>query len=523
MRRIRRVFLVLLAVSMVMLVFSVEVSHASRLDGQTPTSSAILTLLTGLEYPKGLWVEDGKVWLTETAGRNTAFGGKVCLDQYDVATGRKTVLVNNPRASDAVVVASNNRIYLTSYVGRTPGESGIVTTVDPVTNTETLLINIEIASEDMFIDENDNIFIIGLSDRADAKSIYLLPSGSYLTPTVLKTGLGRAFCISKHGEYVYFSDLTSIKRFKYPSGTVETFMAKRVMSMSFSSEYLYYADYSRGIVGRINIQTKVDEVLASGLNNPIAVRYDGSSGNLYFLEAGTDAGKYKDGALKVIHPGPSLKKTSLKISIDPSEIFEDERATVTVSGRLTDESDAGLSGRSISILRDGNVVGSVTTDPNGYYSYEWRDVYLGKGDYEITVRFEGDSIYAASSASTTLTVTVRYRVEVFSEKGVAKGSGWYKPGATATVSITPTTIEKDFFTSYVFEGWLVEGKIVSTSPTYSFTVDKPVTLVAGWRTEMNLVNISMIAGVIVLMIVVSVILATRRRRAPLPPPPPPPV
>jgi hypothetical protein len=54
-------------------------------------------------------------------------------------------------------------------------------------------------------------------------------------------------------------------------------------------------------------------------------------------------------------------------------------------------------------------------------------------------------------------------------------------------------------------------------------VDKPVTLVAGWRTEMNLVNIAMIAGVILLIIVVSVILATRRRRAPLPPPPPPPV
>jgi len=264
-------------------------------------------------------------------------------------------------------------------------------------------------------------------------------------------------------------------------------------------------------------------VLASGLNNPIAVRYDGTSGNLYFLEAGTDAGKYKDGALKVIHPGPSLKKTSLKISIDPSEIFKDERATVTVSGRLIDENGAGLSGRSISILRDGNFVGSVTTDPNGYYSYEWRDVYLEKGNYEITVKFEGDSTYAASNASTILTVAVRYRVEVLSEKGVAKGSGWYRPGATATVSITPTTIEKDFFTSYVFEGWLVEGKIVSTSPTYSFIVDKPATLVAGWRTEMNLVNIAMIAGVILLIIVVSVILATRRRRAPLPPPPPPPV
>jgi hypothetical protein len=32
---------------------------------------AISTLLTHLEYPKGLWVKGDKLWLTETAGRNT--------------------------------------------------------------------------------------------------------------------------------------------------------------------------------------------------------------------------------------------------------------------------------------------------------------------------------------------------------------------------------------------------------------------------------------------------------------------
>ncbi|MBO3841442.1 MAG: hypothetical protein FGF48_03375 [Candidatus Brockarchaeota archaeon] len=35
--------------------------------------------------------------------------------------------MNNPRACDAVVVASNYRIYLTSYVGRIPGERRVVT------------------------------------------------------------------------------------------------------------------------------------------------------------------------------------------------------------------------------------------------------------------------------------------------------------------------------------------------------------------------------------------------------------
>ncbi|MEM3078693.1 MAG: carboxypeptidase-like regulatory domain-containing protein, partial [Thermoproteota archaeon] len=423
------------------------------------------------------------------------------------------------------VVASDYRIYLTSWVGRIPGERGIVTTVDPRTNIETLLLDIEIASDDMFIDENDNIFIIGSSDKPDAKSIYVLPAGNYLNPIVPIAGLGRARCISKHGRYVYFSDRVSIKRFLYPllsPGTVETFLEKPVDSMSFSSEYLYYADYRNGVVGRINIQTKFDEVLASGLNGPITVRYDESTGNLYFLEAGTSAEKYKDGTLKAIHLGPPLKKTGLKINLNPPEILEKESVTITITGRLTDESGMGLGGRPLSIRRDGDAIGSVTTDSNGDYSYEWRNVYLERGNYEVAVRFEGDSAHEASSASVTLTVMAKYKVEVLSKRGVATGSGWYRQGATATVSITPTVIEEDFFTKHVFEGWVVEGVVVSTSSTYSFTVDKTITLTASWRTEMNLVNIGIVVGVILLIVIVSAVLAARRKHAPLPPPPPPP-
>ncbi|MEM2087514.1 MAG: hypothetical protein QXF52_02415 [Thermoproteota archaeon] len=521
MRRIRGVILVLLTLSMVTPVFSVASSMVEPVGAQPPVGSAIFTLLTGLEYPCGLWVKEGKIWLVE-AGGHTSYGGKLCLAQYDTATGQKTVLVNNPMACEAVVVASDYRIYLTSWVGRIPGERGIVTTVDPETNIETLLLDIEIASSDMFIDEEDNILIIGSSDQPGAKSIYLLPSGNYLNPVVLKTGLGRANCISKHGEYVYFSDRVSIKRFRYPDGAIETFLEKSVMSMSFVSEHLYYADYRNGVIGRINVQTKVDEVLASGLNGPIAVRYDGSTGDLYFLEAGTSAGKFKDGTLKAIHIGPSLKKTGLTVNISPPEIFAEERTNVTITGRLTDESGVGLGGRPVSILKNGDAVGIVTTDSNGYYSYEWRDVYLEKGSYEIAARFGGDSAHEASSISITLTVMARYRVEVLAKRGVATGSGWYGQGATATVSITPTVVEEDFFTKYVFEGWVVDGVLVSTSPTYSFTVDENVTLTASWRTEMNLVNISMVAGVILLTVIVSVVLVVRRKRAPVPPPPPPP-
>jgi hypothetical protein len=111
----------------------------------------------------------------------------------------------------------------------------------------------------------------------------------------------------------------------------------------------------------------------------------------------------KGETLVAIGPHP-LKKTMITINVNPLKIVEKTIETVTVTGRLTDESGNGLGGRVINIYRDGNVVVSCTTDSNGYYNCEWRDIYLEKGSYQITAKFEGDNEYSASSASTTLTV-----------------------------------------------------------------------------------------------------------------------
>jgi len=260
-------------------------------------------LLTGLEYPKGLWIKGNEIFFTETAGRLTSYGGKIRLCKYNVLTHQKAVLVHRPRNSDAVVVASDGKIYLTSWRQRIPGERGSVSVVDPKTNIETHLLDIEIASTDMFIDSKDNILIIGSSDKPDANSIYLLPAGNYMNPIVLKKGLGRTQCISMHKSYIYFSNFSAINRFDINDGSIEIFMKKFVISISFSKKYLYYASIiaHSGVIGRIDLTTKSDEILLSDLNLPIAVRYDGITGNLYFLEAGTKEGKYKDGRLSVIN------------------------------------------------------------------------------------------------------------------------------------------------------------------------------------------------------------------------------
>jgi hypothetical protein len=107
-----------------------------------------------------------------------------------------------------------------------------------------------------------------------------------------------------------------------------------------------------------------------------------------------------------------------------------------------------------------------------------------------------------------------YKVEVFSEHGATTGSGWYKRGSTATVSISPTLVEKDFFSLYVFEGWKVNKEIVSTSPNFTFTVDKPISLTISWRTDLKIITLLPI--VVILTIIATLLWKVRSVSQPLP-------
>jgi hypothetical protein len=323
--------LILLLTSM-FVIFSIEIVEAAStvhficetINSGNGGSSGPITLLTNLEYPTSLWVKGNEAYLIEAAGYCTSYGGKVCLDRYDIVTGRKSVVVNNPMCFEAVVVASDGKIYMTSWPWGygSPGEYGLVSVVDPLTGVENLLLNIEISSHDMFIDSNDNILIIGMSDQPNAKSIYLLPSGSYTNPVVLKTGLGRCWSILEIGKNTYFSvgmmGSHAIKFFSNFGGDIGTFLtgSKVFNSLSFGLGYLYYANFLDGIVGRINMQTKTDETLLSGLNHPNCVRFDQSSGRLYFLEGGTNAAQYKDGTLKYIQV-PRMPADKTAVIADP--------------------------------------------------------------------------------------------------------------------------------------------------------------------------------------------------------------
>lgn len=122
------------------------------------------------------------------------------------------------------------------------------------------------------------------------------------------------------------------------------------------------------------------------------------------------------------------------------------------------------------------------------------------------------------------TYSVEYLVQASSAIGEVSGAGWYANGSEATVSIVPSIVPKDFFTNYVFGGWIEDGVVVSTSPTYSFIVTGPVVLVASWSTGLNIAVLIMLVAILVilLLLILLIILVKRRTKRKLQPPPPPP-
>lgn len=298
MKRLLAVGAACLTITGILILFGCGDDDNPANPGPPQEAFGVDTLLTGLEYPSGLWVQGDRVYFTETNGRNTAYGGAVRLSVYKLAAQQESLLVNNPTCSDAVVVASDNKIYLASYVSALPGESGQVSVVNPSTLVEASVVNVEIAVTDMYIEGDDDITVIGMSDQPTAKSLYRLPAGNYTAPEVLKNGLGRVWAVTEQGNDTYYSNISAIQ--KISGMVVSEWYAKSAISISASSKYLFYANYSAGEIGMIDFATKTDSVLVSGVHAPLAVRWVAATNRLYFTEGGTTAGQYKDGTLQVI-------------------------------------------------------------------------------------------------------------------------------------------------------------------------------------------------------------------------------
>ncbi len=143
----------------------------------------------------------------------------------------------------------------------------------------------------------------------------------------------------------------------------------------------------------------------------------------------------------------------------------------------------------------------VHIDPNTRYVFKtWID---GSTSAERLYRASTPTILVAQ-------FELEYKVEVSSESGFIMGGGWFAPGSTCNISVSPTHVPKDFFTNYVFDGWVENDHIISRTASYSFTVIRPVFLKASWRTETNLTAVTTTALVILLTIITAILLLMKK-------------
>jgi hypothetical protein len=256
-------------------------------------------LISNLEYPKGVWVRGNKVYFTETAGRNTSSGGAIRLSSYDMTSRQVELILDRPMNSDAVVVASTGKIYLASYAGAIPGDKGAVSVVDPISKLETPVVDVPIAASDMYIDATDDIYLIGSSASAQAKSILRLPASNYAAYEVVKTGLGRADSITLVGSTVYFTRIMGgpVQRFSGASAPENFGTQSARTGLTASATYLYFGDFQAGTIGRAPLATGEGTTSVRSVPSPIRVRFSGKS--LFYLTSGTSGAEYRDGTLNV--------------------------------------------------------------------------------------------------------------------------------------------------------------------------------------------------------------------------------
>jgi sugar lactone lactonase YvrE len=128
------------------------------------------------------------------------------------------------------------------------------------------------------------------------------PSDAPLGPEGIRTllsGQPEPWALVVASEGVYFSDnqAGTVKLVASDGSSVQTLVTGMSSGgeLAVDADFLYYADSALGEVHAVDRATRVDTLLADGLEHPVAPVPRGDV--LYFLELGTEAASYDDGRL----------------------------------------------------------------------------------------------------------------------------------------------------------------------------------------------------------------------------------
>ncbi|MEQ9263128.1 MAG: T9SS type A sorting domain-containing protein [Owenweeksia sp.] len=287
----------------------------------------VFTLLSNLEYPRALCLDNGKVYFTETQGALDPFGGRVSLLQYDISSAQTDTLVHQLICSNTILVHPSGALYLGSEIGPSAGDQGWVSQYVPGGNDDTIVTTVDIATHDMRLNSAGDVLLIGQSFSSNAKSIQRFDGGDFTNPpTILKTGKGIATSIVQHDSIVYYATNQGIYFFG-PDGIEDILSGQPSVAIDYYKGYIYYANIQTGTIGRVSIASGSNTILVSGLNQPVNLRIDTANGSLYFLESGTSAGQFFDGTLKVLdisylHIGVDEVSSVPSLSIYPNPVSD---------------------------------------------------------------------------------------------------------------------------------------------------------------------------------------------------------
>ena len=125
----------------------------------------------------------------------------------------------------------------------------------------------------------------------------------------------------------------------------------------------------------------------------------------------------------------SLSASSASISVG---------GTSTLTATLTDDEDSPISGATITFKEGSTTLGTDTTDSSGEATYTYTGAVTGS--HNLSVLFAGDSTYAPSTASTSITVNKLSTSTALSSSGVNVQVGT-NVTFTATVTSSSTPVE----------------------------------------------------------------------------------
>lgn len=153
-------------------------------------------------------------------------------------------------------------------------------------------------------------------------------------------------------------------------------------------------------------------------------------------------------------------------------------------------------GDSVSLTAPGPILGSDESSRLVFqgWSVDGKSVQSG-----VTLNLKMDGAHSASPVYQR-----QYYLKVVTDQGVAYGQGWYDEGATAQVYAS-TPISTTYGVSILFNGW--QGDVQSNSQSTSVVMDKPKTVIASWRTDPTILNLTIALGIIAAFLAAAGIIA----------------